>query len=347
MRPRIIPLATITTCVVALTLPPARADRDRAVDPKPDPGPSPETLTIEGIPAQGNFTSETLVIMGDPRGVAEDFLVLPRRVDVGGRLRTITADGGLGTGRLKLTDVALFDLHAQWAIAQHYELDGSTSVLGKQPAGSHEHVFQGGTLGIRRDVGPATAVGLSGTAMPLIGIRGHAFRGAAMATHLHRLNEWVSFRMSGGADAVLLRAAGVSDHPSLVEAVGQADPVPVRATDLPEHPYLVEATGQAAVLVRAGNWGGWGGWAGLGYALPVVHGGHDPVSGMPLDPQPRLDLNLGTAVQLADPWDCSIELSILDRGELADPATRLPVLDGGFDQIQLVVGVSRRFTSSR
>jgi hypothetical protein len=69
---------------------------------------------------------------------------------------------------------------------------------------------------------------------------------------------------------------------------------------------------------------------------------------MTLAPQPRLDLDIGNAVQLADNWDLAVDLAIIDRGDLASPATRLPVLDGGFDQIQLIVAISRRFhTASR
>ena len=32
---------------------------------------------------------------------------------------------------------------------------------------------------------------------------------------------------------------------------------------------------------------------------------------------------------------------MIDRGDLANPATRLPILDGGFDQKQIVFGVVR------
>jgi hypothetical protein len=66
---------------------------------------------------------------------------------------------------------------------------------------------------------------------------------------------------------------------------------------------------------------------------------------MALDPQPRLDLDIGTAVQLSADWDLSADLVILDRGDLSNPATRLPVLDGGFDQVQFIIGVSRRIRS--
>ncbi|HEY3805853.1 MAG TPA: hypothetical protein VGL61_24765 [Kofleriaceae bacterium] len=79
-----------------------------------------------------------------------------------------------------------------------------------------------------------------------------------------------------------------------------------------------------------------------GETIPAYHHGHDPVSEMPLDPQPRLDVDFGTSVQLNDDWYLSADLTIMDRGDLANPATRLPVLDGGFDQIQIMVEITRR-----
>jgi hypothetical protein len=42
-------------------------------------------------------------------------------------------------------------------------------------------------------------------------------------------------------------------------------------------------------------------------------------------------------------WDLFAELVVLDRGDLSHPATTLPILDGGFDQTHLVVGLTRRF----
>jgi hypothetical protein len=32
---------------------------------------------------------------------------------------------------------------------------------------------------------------------------------------------------------------------------------------------------------------------------------------------------------------------VIDRGDIANPATRLPILDGGFDQKQIMFGVTR------
>src|SRR5207237_1776908 len=71
---------------------------------------------------------DDIVVSSRHRDVAEAYLVQPSGIDVGVQLRSINADGGLGTGRLRLTDLAVFDVHAQWAIAEHYELDGAVTV---------------------------------------------------------------------------------------------------------------------------------------------------------------------------------------------------------------------------
>jgi hypothetical protein len=64
------------------------------------------------------------------------------------------------------------------------------------------------------------------------------------------------------------------------------------------------------------------------------------MTGVAIDPQPRLDFKIGTAISL-NRWDLYVELAVVDRGDLANPATRLPVLDGGFDQRQVIFGVTR------
>ena len=320
---------THVAAVACLAASLASARPARAHDPITAPD---EIIKVQALaPAiDQTSTSESMTIS---RGVAEEFLVLPDGGQLGGQLRTITAgSGGLGDGALKLTDVALFDLAGSAAIAEHYELDGKVSMLAKQPSTTREPVFQGGALTLRRDLFAQTAISLTGSAAPLVDLRGHAFGGALMIAHKKRLNQYVTFALAAGASATLVRARG-STTPPMVDAAALA----VDRAD----PALVEAGGHAAVLVRIPE-GRWGGWLGAGYSVPLAHRGRDPVSDMPLAPQPRLDLDLGSAVQLAARWDLSIELAILDRGDLDKPATRLPILDGGFDQIQITIGVTRR-----
>jgi hypothetical protein len=312
-------------CLLALLAHTARADDDPpAAEPPPATAPAPLPPPAPAVEPQRATRFSSAEVMatggyaGNMRGVAEDFLVLPDGLDVGGKLRTVTAKASPGMPELALTDLAFFDLDGQWAVARHYELDATATFLPKQPSTSHEHVFQGGSLALRRDLATRTAIALAASASPLAGIHGEAFGGSLFVTRKHRLNELVSFALAAGANETILRPTGMA-----VASLG-------------------EIAGHASVLVRVPN-GVWGGWLGAGYAVPVYHRGLDPISGATLAPQPRLDLELGNTVQLADDWDLSATLSIIDRGDLASPATRLPILDGGFDQVQLVIGVSRRF----
>jgi hypothetical protein len=57
-----------------------------------------------------------------------------------------------------------------------------------------------------------------------------------------------------------------------------------------------------------------------------------------------LNLEGGAALSLhSDGWNVYASYTIVDRGELDKPETTLPILDGGFDQHQVVIGVQYRF----
>ncbi|MEO7730269.1 MAG: hypothetical protein ABIY55_04805, partial [Kofleriaceae bacterium] len=190
--------------------------------------------------AEPESKTEVMLISGSPRGVAEDFLVLPEGAELGARLRVITADeDGLGGGKIKLTDLALFDLHAQWGFAHGFELDGAVSVLAKQPGGTAEGVWQGATLALRRDLWASTALAASGSVAPLLGQPGYDLGATAFVAHKHRITQLVDFALAAGASTTLLR--------------------PTRAVD---QPYLIEAAGHAAIEVGFDRtWGGWMGSA--------------------------------------------------------------------------------------
>lgn len=293
-----------------------------------DPGAPPATVSLRDEELSRLATTEDLAqvipvtgaVVPRGRGIAEDFIVMPSGVDVGARLRLITADDALGAGKLKLTDLVLFDVTAAWAFARRFQLDLRLSVLPKQPSTTDEEVFQGGALAVRRELTPRLGLAVAGAVAPLLGLDGLAFGTSAALLHKRRLNEVVAFSLSGGATAQFFRpSSGFDDDP----------------------PFLVEGTGHLELQVRVPN-GFWGGWLGAGYSLPIADDGADPVSGMALDPQPRLDLTIGTGVQLSRHWDLSFDASIFDRGDLTAPATRLPILDGGFDQLQLAISLTRR-----
>jgi hypothetical protein len=88
-------------------------------------------------------------------------------------------------------------------------------------------------------------------------------------------------------------------------------------------------------------------WVGLNYAIPLIKAGNLPNAPTPiaLEPSTRLDLQVGFVFRTGndEDWDLFAYYAWLDRGEGSRPETRLPILDGGFDQQQLVLGVGHRF----
>ncbi|OJT21102.1 hypothetical protein BO221_29995 [Archangium sp. Cb G35] len=56
-----------------------------------------------------------------------------------------------------------------------------------------------------------------------------------------------------------------------------------------------------------------------------------------------MNFRLGAVLSYIEDWDLFAELIVNDRGELSEPTTTLPILDGGFDQTLLLLGVTRRF----
>ncbi len=56
---------------------------------------------------------------------------------------------------------------------------------------------------------------------------------------------------------------------------------------------------------------------------------------------------MGTVLSAVKKWDIYVDLAIVDRGDLANPATRLPILDGGFDQTQVIFEVTRHIEYKR
>ena len=63
-----------------------------------------------------------------------------------------------------------------------------------------------------------------------------------------------------------------------------------------------------------------------------------------LDPSVQLGLYVGGVVSpRGSNWDLFVVYSFVDRGDLERPETTLPILDGGFDQRQLAIGVQHRF----
>jgi hypothetical protein len=261
---------------------------------------------------------------GSVRGVSEDWQILPQGMELGSELKFITSAPSLGSEPLAFSDVAVMTLHLRRSIAEVAELYAAVDLLPKQPSWSEERLWQGASLGLRAQLGhkPA-AFGLRATAGPMLGDLGLWGQGSARLDARKRVTDIMTFE---GAAAVSGTYLAPRD-----EALDRA--------------WLAEAGLSGSVLFRD-PYGKVGGWVGVGYALPIAHDGADPMSGADLDPQPRLDLHVGGVVTLEKRWDLFVDYAVVDRGDMGAMATRLPILDGGFDQRQIILGLNYHMTAS-
>ena len=110
--------------------------------------------------------------------------------------------------------------------------------------------------------------------------------------------------------------------------------------------WLVEVMAQTGIALRDPK-GHFGAWINFAFHFPLASGPDrddpDDPSGRYLDPQTRVNVHIGALIGIARSVDLFLEWSILDRGDLEVPATTLPIVNGGFDQQQLIFGFMRRF----
>jgi hypothetical protein len=258
-------------------------------------------------------------VMGSPshRGVVDDYQILPSDAELTAQMRFVMADGGtLSTDKLKFSDLALFDASGRVSVSKHLELSAQVALLPKQPSFTDEKAWQSAGGGLRLEVDPHVALAVSGGGGHLIDHVGMWTQAAAALEWRKRVHEILSFDLSGGADRI-----GISAPDST-------------SANLTEIQFSTGAT------IRDPH-GAVGAWAGIAYAVPVAKHGIDPTSGLSIDPQPRLDFKVGAVLSIVEEWDLFVEYAVIDRGDVSNPATRLPILDGGFDQQQIVFGVTR------
>lgn len=260
---------------------------------------------------------------GSHRGVSENYLVLPGGGELTGQMTFLTTDAAITDGGtpVKFSDVALFGLVGRYALVSKLELSGHVELLPKQPANAGDRVdekaWQSVGFGLRSPIAQTVAVGLSGSGGHLRSHDGSWVRQSIGLQFRKPIHEILSFDINVGADTtVLLR----HDH---------------------DGGWLTELGVQGTALFHD-PWGKVGGWVGIGYAIPVSSRGYDPTTDMKLDPRARIDFRIGGVLTLVDHWDLFAELAVVDRGDRAMPGTQLPILDGGFDQRQIMFGVTRR-----
>lgn len=291
---------------------PARAD-----DPPAPPQTADEPSRPEPPPSRAYASESISLSSGDVRTNVSDWAVGPPGWDVGGELRLITSDQGLGPEpqpHLKLSDVGILRARLRVTASRRIETFGAVDLLAKQPSYTDELVVQGLTFGVKVAVSRKWALSTSLAGGPTLDDSGFWGSGGTAMIYRAHPDETLSFQASLGASATALR---LDDEAAV------------------DNPWLTEANAGGMIMIHSPN--GWFGmWMGAGLSVPIVHSDA-------LEPATRLDLTVGTVYAVVKDWDIYIEAGIFDRGDAGHRETQLPILDGGFDQRTIVIGVTRRF----
>jgi hypothetical protein len=272
-----------------------------------------------GTPDAAGMAAEAVSVERSHRGVAQDYLVLPSGGELTAQMKFLTADAMLDGGELKFTDLALFGLSGRWSLFTKLELAASVQLLPKQPSFTDEKPWQSVGFSLRSPLGRHVAIALAGGGGHLLQHQG-MWVGESLTIEWKKSisEDFLAFDVQAGVNGLGLSSKNTTDSTA----------------------YLTEASLRTTALFHEPR-GHWGGWIGIGYALPVQSSGRDPTTEMPIDPQPRLDFHMGTVLALVPKWDIYIDFAIRDRGDRENPETRLPILDGGFDQKQIIFGITR------
>jgi len=236
------------------------------------------------------------------RSVSKGWMIIEGQ-EVGAELRFLTAP------TLSFTDVMLLTLRGRIAVGKRVDAFVAVDLLPKQPSTTDELVWQSASLGINTQPWDKPvalhAKGAGGVMLDRTGYWGQAQVGAIARKQLHEI-----MLFEGGLSALGTRLS----------------------PDAGERAWLAEAVLAGSVLFHDPE--GWtGGWLGFHYSLPLAHDGA-------IDPQPRIDVELGVVLSFVKHWDVFGRFAVIDRGDADQMATQLPILDGGFDQKQAVFGVT-------
>lgn len=292
-------------------------DPTTAPAPASEPAPPPE----EGIhiqdaaPTIDEAYGEEISVSGSARSYSSQWMVMPRGWEATGELDFITADAPPGGTRTKLTDLVISRASLRKSIKGRAEIGAGVDLLPKQTSFTDDSVWEGANADVK--VGFKTKYALDGGLAlgPLT--TGDGLWTAAGLTVDRRsiVHDTLSFQYGVGA--------GYTDVNGDMERLTET-----------------EVVAHAKTLFQIQD--AFGLWFGADMGFPVSHSGK-LMDGTRFDPQSRVDVDVGMVYSLVDNWDVYMQAAIVDRGDLAAPATELPILVGGSDQRVVTFGITRHF----
>jgi hypothetical protein len=296
----------------------ASAEEPPVAAPAPAPAvetPPPRTAAEAGVATAGSF---------DTRRQGSDDVLSPRReLEVTSSLAFVTSRGAMaGVPALYFTDVGLWDTQVAASLAPRLRLSGAVVFLAKQPSTIDEPFWQSAALGVAYALTPRSALALGVDAGEMLFDEGlHGSVGLALEAR-RRMNQLLSWEGRLGTRATRL---------FFDDDLGDARAWFAEA----------DASGQVQLCWGECRYHYGATWFGIDLAVPFYDHASGVAGGAPatIDPRTRLGVTMGTFVNVSPSWDMLLTLSWIDRGDAENPATELPILDGGFDQVQLGIGL--------
>ncbi|HWA72085.1 MAG TPA: hypothetical protein VG937_07125 [Polyangiaceae bacterium] len=262
---------------------------------------------------------------GSPASKETRSPILPEgRLELGGELAFLTAKRDLTLAPLNFSDVALLPLHVRASPSRWLELSAGTSLLIKQAEAMSEPIWQGSDLALRVPFGSAFAGSVHGALGPLLNDQGLWWQGESSFSGRFEANEFLRFELRSGYTLTALRYdQGAAPNAWIHELMAHGE------------------------LQFFGDFGG--AWLGIDYFVPVESGPNGSTELRPgLDPNVRVNLEVGAVLSpRRTNWDLYVAYVVVDRGDVEHPETTLPILNGGFDQRLLVLGVQHHFDLSK
>jgi hypothetical protein len=271
-------------------------------------------------------------LMETPRAAARGWLVEPKGSwSLGGALRFLMASGGLGTTSVHFGDAVLLGLSGSWSPTDWNQILAGVSLLPMQPTDSREWAWQGDSLGDRVSFWKHFAIAVDGAIGPVL------------VDH----SLWQAAGLALEANA---NSNGTYDGSSMVFTGWLGGNVTTyKLHDAADRTWLDTVFVDGQVTLRDPDGQCCAAWLGTRYSIPVAEGptqsSPDPRNGQFLAPRPWVTFRLGGTLSYIRQWDFWGELDVIARGDLSRPGTTLPILDGGFNQTLVEIGLTRHFGS--
>jgi hypothetical protein len=278
------------------------------------------------VPSQASSDSRIQIAEGGEQVIATGKAKHTPSFELGASLDFLTTkDRALGGKQVEFTDVVFFRVHALVPLGKTGELFAGVDLLPKQPSFTDEHRWQGALLGARMRMSAKLSAYARGQFGPNLDHDGFWTVGEAAVQYKRPIAEDVLFWES--------KVGGTYTQLFFDEQDTQF--------------FQTELLTETGIAIREKR-GHFATWLNFGFHFPIISRPESPdAQGRSLDPQVRVGMSFGVLVGVNRTLDLFVEAAIYDRGDVANPATTLPILSGGFDQQRVLFGFNRRFGKRR